>query len=46
MGSAQIDLGKLDDAVNSFKKSLEIEPGNKVALHELQYIEKIKEGRR
>ena len=42
MGSAQIELGKLDDAVDSFKKSLQIQPGNKVALNELRYIEHMK----
>ncbi len=46
MGFAQIELGKLDDAVISFKKSLEIEPGNKVALNELQYIERVRARRR
>lgn len=46
MGSAQIELGNLDEAVDLFNKSLEIEPGNKVALSELQYIEKMKTKRR
>lgn len=46
MGCAQIDLGKLDEAVTSFKKSLELEPGNKVALNELKYIEKIRAKKR
>lgn len=42
MGSANIELGKLDEAVELFNKSLEIEPGNRVALSELDYIKKMK----
>ena len=42
LGTAQIELGRLDDAVESFKKSLEIDPGNKTALHELRYIEQMR----
>jgi tetratricopeptide (TPR) repeat protein len=42
LGSAQIELGRLDDAVDSFKKSLEIEPRNKTALNELRYIEQMR----
>lgn len=42
MGTSLIDLGKLDDAVASFNKSLELDPGNKIALSELQYIEQIR----
>jgi tetratricopeptide (TPR) repeat protein len=41
MGFAQIELGQLDAAKASFRKSLEIEPGNKLALSELKYIEGI-----
>jgi tetratricopeptide (TPR) repeat protein len=37
-GTALIDLGKLDESEAMFKKSLEIEPGNKNALSELDYI--------
>jgi tetratricopeptide (TPR) repeat protein len=37
-GTALIDLGKLDEAEAMFKKSLEIEPRNKNALNELDYI--------
>ncbi|WP_170200964.1 tetratricopeptide repeat protein [Ideonella azotifigens] len=39
MGSALIDLQRWDDAERMFKQSLEFEPGNKVALNELSYIE-------
>ncbi len=42
MGSAEIDLGKLDKAAVSFRMSLQIEPGNKTALGELDYIQKLK----
>lgn len=42
MGFAQIELGRLDDAVDSFIKSLEIEPENKLALKELLYTEQIR----
>jgi tetratricopeptide (TPR) repeat protein len=42
MGSALIELGKLDEAEDSFNKSLEIEPGNRVALSELEYIKKVR----
>lgn len=35
IGSTLIDLNRLDDAENAFEESLRIEPGNKIALHEL-----------
>jgi tetratricopeptide (TPR) repeat protein len=41
-GSALIDLGRLDEAEESFGRSLIIEPDNDVALNELKYIESIK----
>jgi len=38
MGVALIDLHQLDEAERVLFESLEIEPGNQVALHELAYI--------
>lgn len=40
MGYSLIDLKRLDEAKRVFLESLEIEPGNKVALNELTYIQK------
>lgn len=40
--STLIDLGKLDEAEAVYKKSLEIEPGNKLALDELDYIKQVR----
>ena len=42
LGCAQIEIDDLEAAVKSFTKSLELEPGNKLALNELQYIEQLK----
>lgn len=42
MGSAQIELGNLDEAATLFNRSLELEAGNKVALSELEYIRQMK----
>ena len=42
MGSAQIELGNLDEAADFFNSSLELEAGNKVALSELEYIRRMK----
>jgi len=35
-------LGRLDEAEDSYNKSLEIEPGNRIALGELEYIKKLR----
>jgi tetratricopeptide (TPR) repeat protein len=43
-GIALIDLNRFDEAETILKKLLEIEPGNRVALHELQYIERLRKG--
>lgn len=42
MGSTLIELGRLDEAEDSYNKSLEIDPGNRIALNELQYIRELK----
>jgi len=41
---ALIDLKRLDDAEALLKKSLEIEPENKMALNELDYIQVLRKG--
>ena len=41
---ALIDLKRLDEAEELLKKSLEIEPENKVALNELDYIRRLRKG--
>lgn len=41
-GYALIELGKLDEAEKSFKKSMKIEPKSKVALNELEYIKQLR----
>jgi tetratricopeptide (TPR) repeat protein len=38
VGSSLIELKQLDEAEQTFLASLEIEPGNKLALSELDYI--------
>jgi tetratricopeptide (TPR) repeat protein len=38
MGFTLIELGRLDDAQRQFDASLKLEPGNRAALSELQYI--------
>ena len=43
IGCALIDMGRLDEAIVVYEKSLKIEPGNPLALHELQYIRDKKE---
>lgn len=42
MGSTLIELGRLDEAEESYNKSLEIEPGNRIALGELEYIRNLR----
>lgn len=44
IGFALIDLKHLDEAERAFHESLKIEPGNKVALHELAYIKSERAG--
>jgi hypothetical protein len=39
-----IELGELDRAETAFKRSLEIEPKNDVALNELDYIQHLRQG--
>lgn len=41
-GAMLIEMGRLDEAEAAFKASLEVEPGSKVALHELAYIEHLR----
>lgn len=41
-GGALIDLGKLDESEAMFKRSLEFEPGNAIALSELNYIQDLR----
>ena len=41
---ALIDLKRLDEAEELLKKSLEIEPENKAAIHELNYIQGLRKG--
>jgi len=41
-GYALIELGDLKSAEKSFKKSLKLEPGNELALGELDYIKNLK----
>lgn len=43
-GFVQIELGELDAAEASFRSSLELEPDNDIALHELEYIEHLRQG--
>jgi len=43
-GSVLTDMGKLDDAEAAYRKSLEIEPDQKLALSELEYIQKLRAG--
>jgi Flp pilus assembly protein TadD len=38
IGFAQTELGQLDVAKNSYNESLKLDPGNKLALNELDYI--------
>jgi len=43
-GFVLIEKGDLDGAELAFRSSLEIDPDNDVALHELQYIEHLRQG--
>jgi tetratricopeptide (TPR) repeat protein len=46
IGIALIDLGELDEAKASLLESLQLDPGNYIANHELEYIEKLAAQRR
>jgi tetratricopeptide (TPR) repeat protein len=43
---ALTDLGELDRAASAYAESLKLEPGNAIALHELEYIRRLKDGQR
>lgn len=43
-GFALIEMGSLDPAEAAFLKSLELEPGNKIAQNELNYIASLRRG--
>ncbi|HLW65713.1 MAG TPA: tetratricopeptide repeat protein [Gemmataceae bacterium] len=43
VGATLIDLGRLDEAKAAYEQSLKVEPNNKLALSELEYIRKLKE---
>jgi tetratricopeptide (TPR) repeat protein len=43
VGFSLIELGRLDDASAAFERSLKIEPNNKLAMNELEYIRKLKQ---
>jgi tetratricopeptide (TPR) repeat protein len=45
IGVVLIDLQDLDGARASLKRSLEVEPGNAVALNELEYIDRLQSAR-
>ncbi len=42
-GSVLIEMGQLDKAEEQYKKSLELEPNNEIALHELECIKSLRE---
>lgn len=42
-GFALIELNQLDEAEKSFQASLKVEPDNKLALSELDYIKKLRQ---
>ena len=45
-GFVLIEMGRLDEAEAAYKKALTLEPGNKIALGELQYIKGLRAGRK
>jgi len=45
-GFVLIEMGRLDEAEAAYKKSLTLEPGNKIALGELQYIKGLRAGQK
>lgn len=44
LGFAYIEQGRLDEALAEYEASLKLDPGNPTALHEVQYIRRLKEG--
>ena len=46
MGFSYVELGDMTKARESYQMSLEIEPGNQIAVNELRYVELLeKKGR-
>lgn len=45
IGFALIELDQLDEAQKAFEASLQLDPGNELAQHELRYIERVRYGR-
>lgn len=43
-GAVLIDLGQLDEAEQAYRRSLELEPEQKLALSELEYIRQLRAG--
>jgi tetratricopeptide (TPR) repeat protein len=43
-GYVLTDLGRLDEAEAAYNESLKLDPGNRIALHELDYIKKLRAG--
>ena len=46
LGFTLIELGKLDEAESAFRRSLELDPDNDLAQHELRYIESLRRTQR
>jgi len=46
LGYALIELEQLDEAESAFRRSLEIDPDNALAQHELRYIESLRRSQR
>lgn len=44
LGFAYIEQGRLDEALAEYEASLKLDPGNATALHEVEYIRRLKEG--
>jgi tetratricopeptide (TPR) repeat protein len=45
-GFALVELGRLDEAEAAYKASLKVDPGNKIALGELDYIVGLRSGKK
>jgi tetratricopeptide (TPR) repeat protein len=45
-GFALVEMGRLDDAEAAYKASLKVDPGNKIALGELDYIAGLRKGKK
>lgn len=45
-GFALVEMGRLDDAEAAYKASLKVDPGNKIALGELDYIAGLRAGKK